>query len=135
MNIYIKKVKNSKGQEKEWLWINYTINGKRFRKPLDMENTKSNYKRAENEILPLLQYKLLNGELNQNKKIPTVDEYMKFSFELHSGGRGKTTIYGHQKKYDKPEEQHLTVLANVLTTLIFPFHYHSLFLLFPQHTF
>ena len=69
MNIYIKKVKNSKGQEKEWLWINYTINGKRFRKPLDMENTKSNYKRAENEILPILQYKLLNGELNQNKKI------------------------------------------------------------------
>lgn len=53
MNIYIKKVKNSKGQEKEWLWINYTINGKRFRKPLDMENTKSNYKRAENEILPI----------------------------------------------------------------------------------
>ena len=101
MNIYIKKVKNSKGQEKEWLWINYTINGKRFRKPLDMENTKSNYKRAENEILPLLQYKLLNGELNQNKKIPTVDEYMKFSFELHSGGRGKTTIYGHQKYHIK----------------------------------
>ena len=66
MNIYIKKVKNSKGQEKEWLWINYTINGKRFRKPLDMENTKSNYKRAENEILPILQYKLLNGELNQD---------------------------------------------------------------------
>lgn len=63
MNIYIKKVKNSKGQEKEWLWINYTINGKRFRKPLDMENTKSNYKRAENEILPLLKYKLLNGGL------------------------------------------------------------------------
>src|SRR5574344_867 len=101
MNIYIKKVKNSKGQEKEWLWINYTINGKRFRKPLDMENTKSNNKSDENELLPLLKYKLLNRELNQNKKIPTVDEYMKFSFELHSGGRGKTTIYGHQKNYDK----------------------------------
>ena len=27
MNIYIKKVKNTKGQEKEWLWVNYTING------------------------------------------------------------------------------------------------------------
>jgi integrase len=66
-----------------------------------MENTKANYKRAENEILPLLQYKLLNGELNQNKKIPTVEEYMNFSFELHKGSRCQSTIYGHQKNYDK----------------------------------
>lgn len=101
MNIYIKQVKNSKGQTKEWLWVNYTINGKRFRKPLEMENTRANYKRAENEILPLLQYKLMNGELNQNKKVPTVEEYMAFSFELHKGGRCSSTIYGHQKNYDK----------------------------------
>ena len=60
MNIYIKQVKNTQGKIIETLWVNYTINGKRFRKPLDMENTKANYKRAENEILPLLQYKLLN---------------------------------------------------------------------------
>ena len=76
MNIYIKKVKNTQGQIIETLWVNYTINGKRFRKSLEMENSKANYKRAEKEILPLLKYKLLNGELNQNKKIPTVEEYM-----------------------------------------------------------
>jgi integrase len=102
MNIYIKKVKNSNGQIIESLWINYTINGRRFRKPLELENTKANYKKAENEILPLLQYKLLDGELNNsNKKIQTVDEYIKFSFELHRGGRCESTIYGHQKNYDK----------------------------------
>ena len=49
----------------------------------------------------MLKYKLLNGELNQNKKIPTVDEYMKFSFKLHSGNRSESTVYGHQKNYDK----------------------------------
>ncbi len=72
MNIYIKKVKDTQRVEKyEWIWINYTINGKRFRKPLELENTKANYKRAENEILPMLKYKLINGELNtQNKKNP-----------------------------------------------------------------
>jgi integrase len=44
----------------------------------------------------------MNGELNtHNKKIPTVDEYMKFSFELHSGNRSESTIYGHIKNYDK----------------------------------
>lgn len=101
MNIYIKKIKNTQGKIIETLWVNYTINGKRFRKSLEMENTKANYKRAENEILPLLQYKLLNGELNQNKKIPTIEEYMTFSFELHKGGRCQSTIYGHQKNYDK----------------------------------
>ena len=101
MNIYIKKVKDSKGREKEWIWINYTINSKRFRKPLELENTKANYKKAENEILPMLKYKLLNGELNQNKKIPTVDEYMNISFDLHSGNRSESTIYGHQTNYNK----------------------------------
>lgn len=101
MNIYIKKIKNTNGKIIETLWVNYTINGKRFRKSLEMENSKANYKRAEKEILPLLKYKLLNGELNQNKKIPTVEEYMNFSFELHKGGRCESTIYGHQKNYDK----------------------------------
>lgn len=101
MNLYIKKVKNTKGQIKESLWVNFTVNGKRIRKPLNLENTKANHKKAENEILPLLRYKLLNGELNNNKKTPTIDEYMAFSFELHKGGRCKSTIYGHQKNYDK----------------------------------
>lgn len=102
MNIYIKRVKNTQGGIIETLWVNYTINGKRFRKSLELENTKANYKRAENEILPMLKYKLMNGELNtHNKKIPTVGEYMNFSFELHSGNRSKSTIYGHIKNYDK----------------------------------
>lgn len=102
MNIYIKRVKNTQGGIIETLWVNYTVNGKRFRKSLELENTKANYKRAENEILPMLKYKLINGELNtHNKKIPTVDEYMKFSFELHSGNRSESTIYGHIKNYDK----------------------------------
>lgn len=102
MNIYIKRVKNTQGGIIETLWVNYTVNGKRFRKSLELENTKANYKRAENEILPMLKYKLMNGELNtHNKKIPIVDEYMNFSFELHSGNRSKSTIYGHIKNYDK----------------------------------
>lgn len=102
MNLYIKKVKNSKGEIKEWLWVNFTINGKRFRKPLKIENTKINYKKAVNEILPTLKYKLLNGELKQaTKKIPTVNEFIEYSFELHKGNRIDSTIYGHRKNYDK----------------------------------
>lgn len=102
MNLYIKKVKNKNGQVKKWIWVNFSLNGKRIRKPLNLEDTISNYKKAENELLPLLRYKLLNGELNTtNKEIQTVDEYIKFSFELHRGGRCESTIYGHQKNYDK----------------------------------
>mgnify|MGYP003426923031 CR=1 FL=1 len=85
MNIYIKRVKNTQGGIIETLWVNYTVNGKRFRKSLELENTKANYKRAENEILPMLKYKLMNGELNtHNKKILVNFNYKGFEIEKTS---------------------------------------------------
>jgi len=101
MNLYIKKVKNTKGEVKEWLWVNFTENGKRFRKPLKLENTKSNYKKAKEEILPILKYKLLNKDLKKyTSKIPTVNEFIKTSFELNEGGRINSTIKSHKRNYN-----------------------------------
>lgn len=102
MNIYVKKVKDTQGNIKEWLWINFTHNNKRIRKPLGLENTKTNRREAEKNILPELQKKLLTDKLDlTDKNIPTVDTYMKYSFELHRGSRCESTIYGNQKNYDK----------------------------------
>jgi integrase len=102
MNVFIKKVKNKDGKIKETLWVNFIVDNKRVRKSLKLENTKANYKKVINEILPTLKYKLLNGELKvDQKKMPIVDEYIKLSFELHSGNRIKSTIYGHLKNYNK----------------------------------
>ncbi|MDD2905094.1 MAG: tyrosine-type recombinase/integrase [Sulfurimonas sp.] len=100
MKIYIKKVKNSQGATKEWIWIRFTHNGKNYRKTLNLENTKANMKLAKNEIMPTMQLKLLNGELFE-KTVPTIDEYSKKSFDIHSVSRKKTTQDDYRISYDK----------------------------------
>jgi integrase len=98
MTIFIKKSKKN-GKVKETLWVNFMQHGKRKRKTLGLDNTKANMKRAEKEILPALQVQLNQGEYN-DAKIPTVLEYMEVSFELNSGKRSESTIYGHRLNYD-----------------------------------
>ena len=100
MKIYIKKVKNSKGVIKEWIWIRFNHQGKNYRKSLELENTKANMKLAKNEIMPKMQLKLYSGELFE-KKIPTVDEYSKLSFELHSKTRKESTQTDYRISYNK----------------------------------
>ena len=99
MKIYIKTVKSSKGT-KEWIWIRFTYQGVNHRKTLNLENTKANMKLAKNEIMPKMQLKLYSGELFE-KKIPTVDEYSKLSFELHSKTRKESTQTDYRISYNK----------------------------------
>jgi len=100
MKIYIKKVKSSSGKIKEWIWIRFSHNGKNYRKTFGLENTKANMKLAKNEIMPTMQLKLYSGELF-DKPIPTVDEYSKLSFELHSSTRKQSTQTDYRISYDK----------------------------------
>ena len=100
MNIYIKKVKNKKGEVKEWIWVSYYENGKRKRKSLKLLNTKANMKLAKNKIIPKLLYKLEN-DMFLDKQVPTLDEYAKISFEMNKGSRTASTQYGYQVAYDK----------------------------------
>lgn len=100
MKLYIKKVKNAKGEFKEWIWVRFSYNGKNHRKTLNLENTKANMKLAKNEILPTLQLKLVNGELFK-KTVPTIDEYSKKSFDIHSVTRKKTTQDDYRISYEK----------------------------------
>jgi len=98
MRLYVKKTKNKNG-EKETLWVDYTIKGKRYRKSLGLDNTKSNYKRARDEIIPYLQVKINSGL--HKKNIPTVDEFMIKSFSLQSSNRNVTTMKDYKSKYNK----------------------------------
>jgi integrase len=100
MKIYVKKVKNVKGKIKESLWIRFTHQGKLYRKPLGLENSKANMRLATKEILPTMQLKLLNGVLFE-KQIPTVDEYSQKSFEMHSATRKQSTQVDYRISYDK----------------------------------
>jgi integrase len=100
MKIYIKKVKNSTGTIKESIWIRFVHQGKQYRKPLGLDNTRANMRLANNEIVPTMQLKLLNGELFE-KQIPTVDEAIVKSFSLQSGNRSKAVQYDYLLKYNK----------------------------------
>ncbi|WP_310442245.1 hypothetical protein [Sulfurimonas sp.] len=100
MKIYIKKVKSSNGDTKEWIWIRFSHQGKNYRKTLNLENSKANMRLAKNEIMPTLQLKLLNGELFE-KSVPTVDEYSKMSFEIHSSTRKQSTQTDYRISYEK----------------------------------
>lgn len=100
MKIYIKKVKDSNDEIKEWIWIRFTHQGKNYRKTLGLLNTKANMKLAKNEIMPTMQLKLYSGELFE-KIVPTIDEYSKKSFEIHSVSRKKTTQDDYRISYDK----------------------------------
>lgn len=100
MKIYIKKVKNSNGDIKEWLWVRFSHQGKNYRKTLNLENTKANMRLAKNEIMPTLQLKLVNGELFE-KSVPTIDEYSKMSFEIHSSTRKQSTQSDYRISYEK----------------------------------
>lgn len=100
MKIYIKKVKNANGDIKEWLWVRFSHQGKNYRKTLNLENTKANMRLAKNEIMPTLQLKLVNGELFE-KSVPTVDEYSKMSFEIHSSTRKQSTQSDYRISYEK----------------------------------
>jgi len=102
MKLYVKKSTNKQGI-KETLWIDFTHNGERYRKSLKLENTSANRRIAETKLIPTLQYKVVSGEFFKNTKneIPTVNEYIKRSFELRKGERCSSTIYAHGKNYDK----------------------------------
>jgi len=106
MKLYIKKVKSSKGKTKEWIWVRFSHNGKNYRKTLGLANTKANMKLAKNEIMPQMQIKLYSGELFE-VAVPTVDEYAKLSFKIHSTTRKESTQNDYRISYEKHIKPHL----------------------------
>ncbi|QOY52293.1 tyrosine-type recombinase/integrase [Candidatus Sulfurimonas baltica] len=99
MRLYVKKTKNKQGV-KESLWIDFTHNGERHRKPLNLGNTPANKKIALNHMIPTIQLAVSTGEFFKNKMI-TVSEYMDKSFELQSSNRKAPTIEDYRSKYNK----------------------------------
>lgn len=80
------------------LWITFYHQSERYRRSLNLDDTKANRKLAENILIPEIQYKLNLGTFFENEKsdIPTVEEYAKISFELHSHHRKATTSYDYE---------------------------------------
>ena len=97
MTIFTKKITTTKGIKKT-LWVNFTYNGKRIRKSLDLEDTKANRRVAEREILPQIQVKLQKDEFFK-KDIPSIAEFMPISLDAHKARRLKSTQDDYKSIY------------------------------------
>jgi len=59
---------NRKGKQKDRLYVQFEVDGKRYQRSLKMEDTIANRKLATSKIIPKLQLKILNGEFGKEKK-------------------------------------------------------------------
>lgn len=91
-----------------YLYIDFTFQGKRYRKPLGLEDTPKNRKIAKTKIIPEIQVKLNSGAFIENEnKVPTLDQYKIESFEMHKGTRKQSTQNDYRISYDKHISPHL----------------------------
>ena len=77
------------------MWITFYHQSKRYRRSLELDDTKANRKLATTKIIPEIIYKLNSGEFFKTT-IPTVSEYAKISLELHSKNRKASTTYDYE---------------------------------------
>lgn len=85
------------------LWVRFSLDGEVIKRSLNLDNTKANKKLANTQIIPQMIIRIHSGEFfnNEKQKMPTVDEYMKVSFELHKGSRSYSTSYLYDKNYHR----------------------------------
>ncbi len=91
------------------MWITFYHQSKRHRKSLKFDDTKANRKIAENKLIPQIVHELNTGEFFKNdnvKKVPTVDEFAKISFEMNKPHRRELTQKNHLHTYNRHIKPH-----------------------------
>ena len=91
------------------MWITFYHQSKRHRKSLKLDDTKANRKIAENKLIPQIVHELNTGEFFKNnnvKKVPTVDEFAKVSFEMNKPHRRELTQKNHLHTYNRHIKPH-----------------------------
>ncbi len=111
------------------LWVRFSLNGEVIKRSLNIEDNKANRKLATINIIPQMLLKVHSGEFFNNEKtvVPTVDEFIKKSFDMHKNVRKKKThddylsiyrnhiktIFG-KKKLDQIKPSHIKLWQNSL---------------------
>jgi integrase len=115
------------------LWITFYHQSQRYRRSLELDDTKANRKRAEQHIIPEIVYKLNQGMFFENEntkeKMPTVAEFAEVSFKLHKHNRKQSTLTRMMSNYkrhilpsfgnvklDKVRPSHISLWQNRLLT-------------------
>lgn len=75
------------------LWVRFTLNGEVIKRSLNLTNTKANIKLANTQVIPQMILKVNTGEFfkNDTNNIPTIDEFIYKSFEMHRATRKAST--------------------------------------------
>ena len=95
------RVYTRKQRKISYLWIDFSFQGKRYRKPLNLEDTPKNRKLAKTVMIPEIQVKLNNGKFfNTNNEMPTFNEYKVESFAMNNGTRRESTRYDYELNYN-----------------------------------
>ncbi len=70
---------------KNIIWLDFVVDGKRYRRSTRLEDSTANRKLVNKEIAPQLQASIVRGEYNLEKKkiMPTIKEFGYKSLELH----------------------------------------------------
>ena len=82
------------------LHYSFTLNGKRIRKSLNLNDTVKNRNLVNNKIFPQLKNDVHSGVFFK-KAIPKVDEYSKVSFENHKLERRELTTHDYKNTYNR----------------------------------
>jgi len=89
------------------LWITFYHQSTRYRRSLELEDTKKNRKLAEQQIIPEIVYKLNHGMFFKSEskqvEVPTLNAFSKVSFDIHKHERRELTQENYIRKY----EQHI----------------------------
>jgi integrase len=114
------------------LWITFYHQSTRYRRSLDLDDTKANRKVATLKLIPEILYKLNSGtffDAPMTQTVPTVDEFAKISFKLHEVHRKPSTLIRMNSNYkkhilphfkgkqlDKVRPSHISLWQNMLLT-------------------
>lgn len=84
------------------IWLDFVINGKRYRRSTKLENSTQNQKLVIKEIAPQLQVSIIKGEYNSSHKIiPTIREFGYKSLELHKYERKPQVNKAYKLSFEK----------------------------------
>ncbi len=93
MRLYIRK---------NIIWLDFSVQGHRYRRSTGLENTPKNWKLVEREIAPQIQTSIAKDEYNPKKKkiMPTVGEFGYKSLKLHRHERREAINIAYKQNFE-----------------------------------
>jgi len=124
------------------LYLDFYHQSKRYKRSLNLDDTKSNRKYAQQRIIPEFVYKLNSGEffkIEDENKMPTVDEFALISLNMHKATRQQVTTndymtsyrlhikpYFGEKKLDSIKPSDIALWQNDLLSKVSPRRIHNI---------